>query len=176
VVKQKLLAYVPGEVAHIENVLKGEYKDRKHRVLDRAETTVFTSDEESQETERDTQSTERFELKKEAEKVIKEDMSVQAGVTVTGAYQAGEGASFSREPVADLGLGGEGRRQLLDRHGAVEPPVAPQVHDPHPAPPDLALDVVVGKHLSDAARARHLRGLAAHSAHPSLVAWRARPP
>ena len=86
VVKQKLLAYVPGEVAHIENVLKGEHKDRKHRVLDRAETMVFTSEEESQETERDTQSTERFELKKEAEKVIKEDMSVQAGVTATGAY------------------------------------------------------------------------------------------
>ncbi|MER9117121.1 hypothetical protein NKH93_10895 [Mesorhizobium sp. M0954] len=86
VVKQKLLAYVPGEVAHIENVLKGEFKDRKHRVLDRAETMVFTSEEEAQETERDTQSTERFELKKEAEQVIKEDMSVQAGVTVTGGF------------------------------------------------------------------------------------------
>lgn len=86
VVKQKLLAYVPGEVAHIENVLKGEYKDRKHRVLDRAETMMFTSEEESQETERDTQSTERFELKREAEQVIKEDMSVQAGVSVTGGF------------------------------------------------------------------------------------------
>lgn len=86
VVKQKLLAYEAGEVAHIENVLKGEFKDRKHRLTDRSETTILTSEEENQETSRDTQSTDRFELKKEADLVIKEDMSVQAGVTVTGGF------------------------------------------------------------------------------------------
>ncbi|MDX2214937.1 MAG: hypothetical protein SFY66_16740 [Oculatellaceae cyanobacterium bins.114] len=86
VVKEKLLAYVPGEVAHIENVLKGESKERKHRTLDRTESILFTSEEDNQETERDTQTTDRFELKKEAEKTLKEDMSVQAGVTATGSY------------------------------------------------------------------------------------------
>jgi hypothetical protein len=86
VVKQKLLAYEAGEVAHIENVLKGEHKDRKHRVTDRSETIIFSSEEESQETSRDTQSTDRFELKKEADQVVKEDMSVQAGITVTGGF------------------------------------------------------------------------------------------
>lgn len=83
VVKQKLLAYVPGEVAHIENVLKGESKERVFRALDRTETTVFTAEETSEEEMRDTQSTDRFELKKEAEQTIKEDMSVKAGLTVT---------------------------------------------------------------------------------------------
>lgn len=86
VVKQTLLAYVPGEVAHIENVLKGESKERKHRKLDRTETTLFTSEEETKETERDTQSTDRFELKREAEQTIKEDMSVKSGLNVTASF------------------------------------------------------------------------------------------
>lgn len=86
VVKQTLLAYVAGEVAHIENVLKGESKERTHRKLDRTETTIFTSVEETKDTERDTQSTDRFELKREAEQTLKEDMSVKAGLTVTASY------------------------------------------------------------------------------------------
>ncbi|MET8093392.1 hypothetical protein [Micromonospora sp. NPDC005220] len=86
VVKQTLLGYAPGEVAHIENVLKGEHRERVHRMLDRVETTYFESSEEVNETERDQQSTDRFELKKEADRTVKEDMSVQAGVTVTAAF------------------------------------------------------------------------------------------
>jgi len=86
VVKQTLLAYVAGEVAHIENVLKGESKERTHRKLDRTETILFTSEEETKDTERDTQSTDRFELKREAEQTLKEDMSIKAGLTVTASY------------------------------------------------------------------------------------------
>lgn len=86
VVKQTLLAYVAGEVAHIENVLKGESKERTHRKLDRTETTLFTSDEETKDTQRDTQSTDRFELKRETEQTLKEEMSVKAGLTVTATY------------------------------------------------------------------------------------------
>ena len=86
VVKQTLLAYVAGEVAHIENVLKGESKERTHRKLDRTETTIFTSEEQTKDIERDTQSTDRFELKREAEQTVKEDMSIKAGLTVTGRY------------------------------------------------------------------------------------------
>jgi VCBS repeat-containing protein len=86
VVKQTLRNYAPGEVAHIENVLRGEYKERKHRELDRTEQTVTTETETEQETTKDTQTTERFELKKESENTIQEQMSVQAGVTVTASY------------------------------------------------------------------------------------------
>jgi hypothetical protein len=86
VVKQTLLAYVPGEVAHIENILKGESNERKHRNLDWTETTVTTVDEETRDTERDTQSTDRFELKREAEQTSKEDMSIKAGLNVTASY------------------------------------------------------------------------------------------
>jgi hypothetical protein len=86
VVKETLLRYQPGEVAHIENVLKGETKKRTHRKLDRVETTVIESEEETRETERDTQSTERMELKRETAQTIKEDMSIQAGLTVTATF------------------------------------------------------------------------------------------
>ncbi|MGH6813787.1 MAG: hypothetical protein ACREDM_16100, partial [Methylocella sp.] len=86
VVKQTLLAYVAGEVAHIENVLKGESKERTFRTLDRSETTIFTSEEVTKDTERDTQSTDRFELKREAETTLKEDMSIKAGLNVTASY------------------------------------------------------------------------------------------
>jgi hypothetical protein len=86
VVKQKLKSYQMGEVAHIENVLRGEYKERKFRVLDRTEEIVTVSEETQEETIKDTQTTERFELKKESENTIQEQMSVQAGVTVSGSY------------------------------------------------------------------------------------------
>ncbi|MEI7845699.1 MAG: hypothetical protein WCK35_07835 [Chloroflexota bacterium] len=88
VVKQKLTKYAAGDVAHIENVLRGEFKERKHRVLDRTEETLSVSTETEEETTRDTQSTERFELKKESENSLHEQMSVQAGVTVTASYGA----------------------------------------------------------------------------------------
>ncbi len=86
VVKEELLAYQAGEVAYIENVLKGEIKSRVFRTLDRTETTLVTSEEEVKETSRDTQATERFELKREAGQTIKEDESVKAGLTVTASY------------------------------------------------------------------------------------------
>lgn len=86
VVKQTLLGYYDGEVAHIENVLKGEAKERSHRKLDRSEITAFNSEETTTETERNTQSTDRYEVKREAEQIIKEDMSIKAGLTVTASF------------------------------------------------------------------------------------------
>lgn len=86
VVKQKLKKYAAGEIAHIENVLRGEYKERKHRVLDRSEDILAITTETEEETTKDTQTTERFELKKETEKTVQEQMSVQAGVTVSASY------------------------------------------------------------------------------------------
>ena len=86
VVKQTLKKYVTGEVAHIENVLRGEYKERKNRVLDRTEDIFTVSNETNEETTKDTQTTDRFELKKESEKTVQEQMSVQAGVTVSASY------------------------------------------------------------------------------------------
>lgn len=86
VVKETLLRYVAGEVAHIENVLDGETKERTHRRLDRTEETLTIETESVEETEKDNQTTDRFEMKKETEKTIQTDLSVDAGVTVSASY------------------------------------------------------------------------------------------
>lgn len=86
VLKEKLLRYVAGEVAHIENVLDGEKKERTHRRLDRTEETFTIETEVVEETEKDNQTTDRFEVKKETEKTIQTDLSVDAGVTVSASY------------------------------------------------------------------------------------------
>ncbi|HKP98106.1 MAG TPA: hypothetical protein VJ385_20410 [Fibrobacteria bacterium] len=86
VVKQTFEKYTAGEIAHIENVLKGEYKERKHRQLNRSEDVTAEEQETIEESERDTQKTDRFELKKESESAIETDMNVQAGLTVSVSY------------------------------------------------------------------------------------------
>jgi len=86
VVKQTLRKYTTKEISHIENVLRGEYKERTHRALDRTEDIYMVSNETEEETTKDTQTTERFELQKESEKTLQEKMSVEAGVTVSGSY------------------------------------------------------------------------------------------
>lgn len=86
VVKQELLRYVAGEVAHIENVLKSEHKTRIHSRLREVEEIVITETEQIEETEKDLQTTERFELNKESQKTIESQMKFDAGVSVTATY------------------------------------------------------------------------------------------
>lgn len=80
-VRQKLMRYEDGEVAHIENVLKGEYKERKHRRTRRVEEALLRETEKVEETEQDLQTTERFELQTELSQIIYEDMAFGTGVT-----------------------------------------------------------------------------------------------
>ncbi|MDR5796472.1 hypothetical protein QCE49_24100 [Caballeronia sp. LZ008] len=86
VVRQHTKAYVPGDVAHIENVLKTEKMSRETRRLERSETTFVTETETTKEEERDTQSTERFSLKRETSDTIKSDFEMKAGLAVDARY------------------------------------------------------------------------------------------
>lgn len=83
VVKQKFLGYRKGEIAHIETVLAGETKTRVHRALEKTEESVSLLSDTTTESSKDTQSTDRFELKREAERVIKNDINVNANAGVT---------------------------------------------------------------------------------------------
>ncbi|WP_163382062.1 hypothetical protein [Cyclobacterium sp. SYSU L10401] len=85
-VRQELLDYEPGEIAHIENVLKGEFKSRQHRKLDRTEETVFEETEREEEFEKDLETTDRFELQSETSKTISRDVSKEAGITTSASY------------------------------------------------------------------------------------------
>lgn len=86
VVKQTLIRYEPGEIAHIENVLQSEIRLREHRRLRQTEEILVREVETGEESEKDLESTERFELKKESEESIKEETNLRAGVNVSASY------------------------------------------------------------------------------------------
>jgi hypothetical protein len=86
VVKTKLARYDAGEVAHIENVLAHEDRKRTHRRLDQIEQIVTTEQEREEETQRDLQSTERFELDTETLKTIRSETKFEAGLELSAAY------------------------------------------------------------------------------------------
>lgn len=86
VVKQRLKKYHLGEVAHIENILQGETRHREHKRTDRQEVDTTVEVETTKEEERDLQSTDKAELKQEAEHIVKSDNSVQAGVSLSASY------------------------------------------------------------------------------------------
>ena len=86
VIRQELLKYEAGEIAHIENVLQSEKKVRTHRRLDRVEESYSYETETTSESTRDTQSTERFGLEKEASKIVKSDQEFSAGLEISAKY------------------------------------------------------------------------------------------
>ncbi|MBX7129673.1 MAG: hypothetical protein IT225_05070 [Flavobacteriales bacterium] len=95
VVQSQLYKYELGEVAHVENILKGESKKRTFRNLQRTETSTTTDSETTRETEKETQTTERFELHQEANNVVQQDQQSQIGVTASYGFPAGGSASLS---------------------------------------------------------------------------------
>lgn len=86
VVRQHIKKYEGGELAHIENVLDGEHHKRMVRRAQETETTITVEEETSKEEERDSQTTERFELQREASSVIKDEVSLKVGLSVSGSY------------------------------------------------------------------------------------------
>ncbi|MFJ9696352.1 hypothetical protein [Kitasatospora sp. NPDC101183] len=86
VVKQQLIRYEPGDIAKIENILRGE-KRSKVDVHDlTTDTTTVTESSKTTETTTSLDVTERFELKSEVSNVVKEDLAVNAGLSVSATY------------------------------------------------------------------------------------------
>jgi hypothetical protein len=86
VVKQQLVRYEGAEIAHIENVLKGEKKAREHSRRRETEEFTFRETEITTTEERDLESTTRFEMSQETSETIKEDATLKAGLTISGKY------------------------------------------------------------------------------------------
>jgi hypothetical protein len=85
-VEQDLLRYDPGEISHIENVLKSEVRDRHFTTKTTTEQSTLTETETAEEKTKDLSSTDRFELQTESEKVINESTSTEAGITINASY------------------------------------------------------------------------------------------
>ena len=86
VVKQQLVSYEGADVAHIENILKGEKKEREHTRRRETEELLFRESEITTSEERELESTNRFEMSRETSQTIKEDASLKAGLSVSGSY------------------------------------------------------------------------------------------
>jgi hypothetical protein len=86
VVKQQLVGYEGGDVAYIENLVRGESKVREIGTATSLETEIMTEVETEESKETDVTKAERFEVARESDKTIKEDESVKAGVTVSASY------------------------------------------------------------------------------------------
>ena len=98
VVKQNLIRYAAGEVAHIENVMAAESRGRNHRRLRQVEEITTEEFERTEESKRDLQTTERFETQQETQKTIQSETRFQVGAEVSagfGPVQIGVSTQFS---------------------------------------------------------------------------------
>ncbi|MBA4318023.1 MAG: hypothetical protein C0412_06460 [Flavobacterium sp.] len=85
-VKEDLKYYKEGEIAYIENILYGEKRVREHRDLSKTEQYTETETTISKTEEKDHQVSERFNLQSNSESIIKNDLSLDAGITLSGKY------------------------------------------------------------------------------------------
>lgn len=86
VVRDEWNRYEAGEIAHIENVLAKESKERKHVRIDETEETFVTETEKSTVNERDSQTTSRFELSQESSQDISLAAHIEGKVDTSGQY------------------------------------------------------------------------------------------
>jgi hypothetical protein len=86
IVKQQLIDYETADIAHIENVLKGESKVREHTTRQEIQQLTFQEAETTKSEERELQSTDRYEMTRETSNTIKEDAALKAGLTLSGKY------------------------------------------------------------------------------------------
>jgi hypothetical protein len=86
VARESLVGYDAREIAHIENILPGESKLREHQRLSRTEEVQETEIITEKETEKDSQTTDRYELHAESRETINRDFSISTGVNTSGRY------------------------------------------------------------------------------------------
>jgi hypothetical protein len=104
-VVQEFKQYIPGEVSHIENILKGQYKERATRRLRRSEETDETTTDRETENLSDVSSTQRNEMHSETSKVLAATkasfMNASAGFAKFGASASVSGGTNSSTAQTD---------------------------------------------------------------------------
>jgi hypothetical protein len=85
-VRQTVKRYELGEIAHIENVMMGEKRSRRHRQTSKTTETITQETERTTEESRDLQTTDRFELQQETSEILREESSREISLSVSGSY------------------------------------------------------------------------------------------
>jgi hypothetical protein len=86
VVKDEWSSYVPGEIAFIENVLEGEFKEHTHTVVDETRTTETRAETVTTASETETTTTDRSLLKDESGEDTNLTVGVEGQVDTSGQY------------------------------------------------------------------------------------------
>lgn len=86
VVREEWNRYVAGEIAHLENVIAGEFRERVHTRTDEREVTFTEATERSTTTSLDVQTTTRFELDRDARTDTTLSAHVEGQVDTSGQY------------------------------------------------------------------------------------------
>ncbi|WP_073293161.1 hypothetical protein [Chryseobacterium polytrichastri] len=94
-VEQTTHAYVEGEVAHIENVMAREYREKATRRLRRSENTTTNSSDTEKEKLTDTTTATRFEMQTEIAKMLQESRDTNVQAHFDAKWEMTGGASFS---------------------------------------------------------------------------------
>ncbi len=84
--KMHILRYEAEEIAHAENVVIGERKNRQTRRLQRTEESFTREEETTTEEERDQQSTERNEFQRELSETLKQSQQFKVGASISAGY------------------------------------------------------------------------------------------
>ncbi len=85
-VEEFLTGYSMGEVAHIENIMAHEKRERIHKVSTSVENIFSEESEMSTLTEEDLQTSERFSLQSATQSEIESRVGLQAGLEISGKY------------------------------------------------------------------------------------------
>ncbi|UKB79457.1 hypothetical protein [Chryseobacterium sp. MEBOG07] len=91
-VEQTTHAYVEGEVAHIENVMAREYREKATRRLRKSENTTTTSSDTEREKLTDTTTATRFEMQTEIAKMMQESRDTNVQAHFDASWKTGTGA------------------------------------------------------------------------------------
>jgi hypothetical protein len=86
IVRDTLLGYEAGEVAYCENVMRTEHRERVFRQLDRVQTSFTTATQTTETSERDLESTDRYEMQNETAQTLTSDQSLSLGVGISASY------------------------------------------------------------------------------------------
>lgn len=86
IVRQELLRYDAAEIAHVENVMASEARERNHTQTVREEVTEREETEQEATTEKELSSTERFELQKEVQQAVQTQLKTSGDVHTTISY------------------------------------------------------------------------------------------
>ncbi|PIF43689.1 hypothetical protein CLU96_0601 [Chryseobacterium sp. 52] len=104
-VEQSTHAYVEGEVAHIENIMAREYREKSTRKLRRSENTTTSSSDTEREQLSDTTTANRFEMQSEVSKMLQESNDfagfANANFKVGPSFSMSVGANYANHRSKD---------------------------------------------------------------------------